>query len=54
MVRPRVCEHFAERLDVFGALVTLEDRAGQFLVLQEHVEIAGLLRRPFIHSSAKV
>ncbi len=31
---------------VLGVLVTLKDRAGQVLVLQEHIEVAGLLGCP--------
>lgn len=39
--------HIVERPNVFGVLVTLEDRAWQVLILQEHVEVASLLRRLF-------
>ncbi len=40
------CKYVVERLDVLCVLVTLQDRAGQVLVLQEHIEVAGLLSRP--------
>ncbi len=40
------CEYVVERLNVLCVLVTLKDRAGQVLVLQEHVEVAGLLGCP--------
>ena len=39
-------EHSVERLHVLGVLVALHDRAWQVLVLQKHVEVAGLLGRP--------
>ena len=40
------CEYIVESFDVLCVLVSLQDCAGQVLVLQEHIEVAGLLGCP--------
>ncbi len=47
------CEYVVKRLHVLCVLVTLQDRAGQVLVLQEHVEVAGLLGCPIARGIAR-